>query len=211
MSLSSNVIIEKNSLGSTEPFLIALDISIPGVTEPIHIVRNTDDITWRGFTYLAVPFEISELSETSVDEVPNVTLSVSNIDNIIGSYVAEYDLYTKQKGFSPIDVTIYVLSNADLNNAEPIAAFELMLLQPSINAENVAFTLGAQNPFIMRFPLSRMLKDHCRYKFRSPRCGYTGNEVSCNKTLAQCRSYKNSTRFGGFTGIGKGGLSFAES
>jgi lambda family phage minor tail protein L len=211
MSLSSNVIVEKNSIGSVEPFLIALDITIPGVTETVHIVRNTDDITWRGFLYKAIPFEISELNETSVDEVPNVTLSVSNVDNIIGSYVAEYDLYNKQHGFSPIDVVIYIVSNADLTNPDPVATFSLMLLQPSINSENVVFTLGAQNPFIMRFPLQRMMKDHCRYKFRSPRCGYKGDAQTCNKTLAQCREYKNNTRFGGFPGIGKAGLSFAES
>jgi phage-related protein len=70
----------------------------------------------------------------------------------------------------------------------------------------VSFTLGAPSPFRVRFPRNRILKDYCRWRFKSTECGYSGGETTCDKTLAQCRLRSNSARFGGFPGVGHGGI-----
>jgi len=40
----------------------------------------------------------------------------------------------------------------------------------------------------------------------SGRCGYVGSEIDCNRSFARCQELLNHTRFGGFPGVGSGGL-----
>jgi hypothetical protein len=55
-----------------------------------------------------------------------------------------------------------------------------------------------------------MYRNICRYKkFKGTRCGYAGVEIICDRTLTRCRELANSRRFGGFPGMGAGGLTVA--
>ncbi len=56
LSLSSIAIEEKNKLATDSVFLICLEITIPGVAEPVRVVRNNEDLTWQGETWVAFPF-----------------------------------------------------------------------------------------------------------------------------------------------------------
>jgi len=38
----------------------------------------------------------------------------------------------------------------------------------------------------------------CNFVFKGPKCGYTGPETFCDKTLTQCETYGNAANFGGF-------------
>jgi len=207
--LSTEVIEQKNAMGSKDAFLVLLEITIPAITETIKLVSNTEDIVWRGSTWIAMPFEMEEISEKTQNEIPRINLRIPNVDRTIEAYLQEYDAYVKQYGPSEVTVGIYVVSSAQLADTNPVAYHEYVLVQPRSDSKYATFTLGAANPFRKRFPLNRILKNNCRFKFKSDRCGYTGTETTCNKTLIRCRELSNSNRYGGFPGVGAGGLSIA--
>lgn len=238
--LSSFGILQKNKLASDTSWLIMLEITIPGVSEPARVTSNNESVTWRGESWIAFPFELEEISEEGKGEVPRVELRVSNVNRVMESYLQDYDLYTKNNGYTPIEVRIYVvmhqaaasegvLTDSDTPGAvtdssiegvmadtlseiispEPEVEHLYELLQPRTNSMWATFTLGAANPFNQRFPPSRILKNHCRFIFKSTLCGYSGATTTCDKTLNACRNMNggsNSIRFGGFPGVGSGGI-----
>jgi len=212
LSLSSVVIAEKNKLASDSVFMLAMEITVPGVTDPIRVVRNSENISWRSKIWIAFPFEIAEI-EDSKGEVPRVEVRVSNVSRAMELYLQSYDLYCKVEGYAPIDVSIFVVNSLDLANDDPAVQYDFELIQPKTNSRWAMFTLGATNPFERRFPPGRMSKSHCRYRFNYPantdkRCGWTGTGFTdCGKTLSDCRARSNSVRFGGVPGLGAGGIS----
>jgi len=100
----------------------------------------------------------------------------------------------------------------DIANPDPEAIFEYELMSPRTDSMWATFVLGASNPFRKRFPMHRMMKNHCRHKFKDVMCKYAGATATCDKTLTACRAMNggsNSVNFGGFPGIGLGGLRLA--
>lgn len=208
-TLSSTAIEEKNKLIGNSVWLLALKITIPGLGTPIRLVRNNEAITWDGETWSAFPFEIDEVGDVSSGEVPRVDIRVSNISRAMEVYIQAYDTYIKTNGFSPVLVNIYVLNSLNLTSATPEVEHLFELKQPKTNSKWATFTLGAANPFNKRFPIMRILKNHCRFIFKGTLCGYAGVGATCDKTLTTCRSYSNSDRFGGFPGAGARGVRLA--
>jgi lambda family phage minor tail protein L len=210
LPLSSVTIEEKNKLATDSVFLIALSIIVPGLSDPLRVIRTDSDVVWAGETWIAFPFEIEEVSDQSKGEVPQVVVRISNADRAIEAFIQDYDTYVKTYGFSPMGVYIYIVNSKAIAldpYCDPEVEHYFELKQPKITSKWVSFTLGASNPFMRRFPASRVLKNTCRYRvFKGDRCGYVGAETSCNRTLVQCRLYNNSGRFGGFPGVGQGGV-----
>lgn len=213
--LSSIAIEEKNKLATDSVFLVALKMTIPGVADPIRIVNNNENITWKydGYTdgtWVAFPFTIEEITE-STGEVPRVDIKVSNVSRAMDVYLAQYDAYIKANGYSPVTVNIYVINTkviAGDDDAAPEVEHIFELKQPKADSMWATFTLGAMNPYNRRFPQNRILKNHCRFRFKGSdgRCGYAGVETTCNHTLARCRELSNSIRFGGAPGVGASGF-----
>lgn len=197
--------LEKNKLNSDSIFLIALDIDIPDVPEIIHIVNNNEDITWNATTYIAFPFSIDEMSESTSGEVSEFTIKVSNVNNVIGNYLRQYDAYVKNNGFEPISVTISVINTNNLDSATPEIQHKTVLIKPTLTRDTVTFTIGGVNAYNKTIN-TRMFRNACRWKFKSVQCGYDGVETTCNKTFARCKELANQSRFGGFPTIGNKGV-----
>jgi len=221
-----------------------LEITIPGVETPVRITSNNESVTWRDVSWIAFPFTLDPMPEDSRGEVPQFSLSISNVSRTMESYVQSYDLYQKTNGSSPITVSIYVVNNMasfssgvvtdttadgavtstaedgavtdelyDISNPDPEAVFEYELTLSKMNSTWATFVLGASNPFRRRFPAHRMMKNHCRHRFKDVLCKYVGATTTCDKTLTACRAMNggsNSVNFGGFPGIGLGGLRLAK-
>jgi len=212
LPISSTAIREKNLLTTDSSWLLALEITIPGVGTPIRVIGNNSDITWRTYTWQAFPFELDEISDGNKGEVPRVDLRVSNVSRAMEVYLSDYDTYTKANGYSPVTVSIFVLNSKNLASTVPEVEHIFELTQPKTNSQWATFTLGADNPFSRRFPVHRILKQHCRFVFKDAFCGYAGATAMCNKTLPACRAMaggSNSARFGGFLGVGASGLRLA--
>ena len=210
LTLSAIAIEEKNKLAADSVFLVCLEITIPGVVEPVRVVRNNENLAWKGETWVAFPFEIDEIGDNAKGEVPQVNIRVSNVSRVMEAYLQDYDAYCKTNGFSPITVAICVVNTRAVaadGNCDPEVEHLFDLKSPRTDSIWATFLLGASNPFTRRFPQGRILKNFCRHKFKGNRCGYSGAETVCDRSLARCRELANSSRFGAFPGVGYGGLS----
>lgn len=210
MALSSAAVTEKNKRNNADSvFLYCIEVTIPGTEEPARVVLNTENITWRGVEWVAGQFSIEGLDSKSSGEVPQCTVSISNVNRVFEKYVQDWDTYCKNNGYSPIEVTLFEINTADLENEEPCAEHTYVLKQPSTDANYAKFVLTASNPNNRRAPFNRIRKDWCSYAFKGARCGYSGEATECDHHLATCRTLGNSARFGGAPGAGKTGLTLA--
>jgi phage-related protein len=200
LELSSTVITEKNKLANADSvFLVALQITIPGVATPVRVVANTDNITWRGATWQALAFGIAEIRDVA-GELPRVEVWVSNINRAMEAYLHQYDYYTKVNGYRAVECKIFVINTYDLANTNPVAEHDFILIQPKTTPQRATFILGASSPWGYRYPMNRMVPT-CRWRtFKGSQCAYAGAETECNRTLTRCRELNNSHRFGGFYG-----------
>ena len=207
---SSIVIEEKNKLASASAWLLALEITIPGLSAPVRVVQNDEDITWRGETWVAMPFDLGDVADEKTGECPQVEVRVANVNRVVESYLHEWDAYCKTNGYETISFTLFLLNSADLANTDAAVEHSWRLDQPAADNEWVTFRLGGDDLTRVRFPRSRVLKNVCRYKtFKGSRCGYSGTATSCDRTLTTCRALDNSARFGGAPGVGGGGFKIA--
>ena len=208
MPLSLTAIQEKNKLGTDSVFAVLLDITIPGIAEHIMITSNGDDIVWVGDTYLAFPFEIGELNEDGKGELPQWVITLDNRQRVIEQYLQQYDNYLKANGIdgNEIKCVCHVVNTKDLANPEAVKTVYFELSQPTTTPETATFTLEADSPFNITAPKRRFIKSFCYWKFKGVECGYTGAQTTCDKTLTRCKELVNSTRFGGFPGVGNGGV-----
>jgi lambda family phage minor tail protein L len=208
MALSLTAIQEKNALGTDSIFYILLKIVIPGVDNPITITNNGDDVQWDSTSWLAFPFNISELTEDGSGEIPQWTITLDNKQRVIERYISQYDQYLKTYGIenNQIKCTCFIINSKELDNPEPIKEVFFELSHPSTNAETATFVLNADSPFSIMTPKRRFVQEYCYWKFKSIECGYTGTDITCDKSLSQCKSYGNSGRFGGFPGVGTSGI-----
>jgi phage-related protein len=195
---------EKNKLSNSGYTIVLFEITVPGLADPIRITSDNINTTWNSETYVAFPFELDEISEASTGEIPTVELRVSNHSRALERYLQDYDVYVKANGISPIDALLSVVHSAHLNLTTAEVEYEFRLKKPMTDQNWARFTLAGDNLFLQRFPLNKMYKNRCRYRsFKGTRCGYTGAVTTCDRSLSACRALSNSTRFGGFPGMGR--------
>lgn len=199
LSISSDAITEKNKLSSSSPWILLLEIAYPGET-PVRVAYDTDNVTWDGETWYAAPFELGDMEESNSGEVPTVTLAVQDIERRITPHLDDYD------GGVGATATVRIVHSDYLAGAAELEE-EFELLSVAIDHLNtIHITLGTDNLTNRRSPPNRYLKGHCRYKdFKGTLCGYSGAETECDRTFERCRELNNSTRFGGFPGVGSSG------
>ena len=207
MSLSNQTIQDKNALVTDAVFLVLLEIQIPDVPT-IRLVNNTEDITWNSQLWQQFPFEFTDISEGSKSEVSQWDIKISNTNRVIERYLHKYNQYLKLNGVEGNDITciIRVVNSKDLANTTAILEHTALLQQPTTNSQWATFKLSAKNPYNKQFPPRKIFKNFCGWKFKSTQCGYLGAGEFCDKTLTTCRSYSNSSRFGGFIGVVGRGL-----
>lgn len=197
-NLPVNLILEKNKLTTTNPWIVLLDINIDN--NMIYICNNNENITFQGRTYTAVPFVLEPVKSDLKGELPTVTLRISNVSAYLMTYMEQYS------GGVGASVLLRVVNTAYLSENYAELEMNFDVIKSEASSEWVSFTLGAPSPLNKRFPLYRYLANHCRWQYKSVECGYTGPLASCKKTLDDCRNHNNSKRFGGFIGLSRMGV-----
>jgi phage-related protein len=205
--LSSAAITEKNKLSTSGVWIVLLEINTDAVASPIRVTSNNENTVWNSHTYVPFPFEFDEISEGTVGETSSVNLKIANASRAIELYLQEYDTYVKTNGPAPITLTLSVVNSLNLYLTTAEVEYEFTLKKPSSGPLWATFALSGDNLFNIRFPLNRMYKNRCRYReFKGDRCGYTGVETTCDRSLSRCRELSNSERYGGFPGMGRSPL-----
>lgn len=205
LQLPSNMILAKNRLASTDPWLVFLDIDIKDSDKVsqqiINVVNNNEDIIWNGVTYYAYPFKIGFPKLTSTGDIPSIPLDLGNVYQVLHIYFEQYD------GGIHSTVTLRViLIESGVPVDTPDLTMEYDVLVAKANDEWVHLTLGAPNPLRDRFPLERYIANHCKWKIGIPECGYVGELTPCERNLTACRDRENSHKFGGEIGLNPNGV-----
>jgi len=212
MSLSAVAYLEKNKLASTGVWIVLLKIQTPkGII--IRICANTEDVIWPvtgGDTYIAFPFELDEIGESSKGEIPQLTIRVSNVSRVMQSYMEAEDGMVNSEVIIRVVHSTHITTaskGVGIHNLNPEAIAYYDIIDSNVDNQWASFILGASSPFRMRFPRNRVLRNFCRYKvFKGAQCKYVGVQTTCDRTLYTCRNtMKNSNNFGGAPGIGSGG------
>jgi phage-related protein len=200
--LSDALIAEKNALSTANPWLVLVDITIPGVSGTIRLVNNTEDISFAGQVYTAANFILEPPKFSSKGDIPSVTLKVCNVAQTMEPYMEEYS------GGIGSTVTVRVVNAGLLNENYSELEMTFDVIGASAETDWATFQLGAPNPLMFRFPLDRYIAGNCRYMahYKGAECAYSGDLPDCTGTLDDCRAHGNSIRFGGFPGLSGGGF-----
>jgi len=199
-NLPASAIIEKNRLATPNAFLLLLDVEI-GDSQKIYLARNTEDVVFNGNTYIAFPLEVDPVKQSSGGDIPTLSLRVANESRALEAYLEELDGLVGKK------VVLRIVNSAHLADVALELTFDILATVP--DAHWVTFTLGAPSPLRMRFPRHKYLADHCNWVPGGAECGCAAAAGVCAKTLAACRGYNNSRRFGGSIGLSNPGVRLA--
>jgi len=202
--------LQKHRIDSTAPWFVLLDIypNKNDKTIVLRVARNTDDVIWRGNTYIAFSFEIDGVTQDSQGQLPNVAIRVSNVNRAVQGQLEPY------QGGIGATVVLTVISAADMTG-DPVQQYTWTILEASAADDWVSFTLGAPSPMLKKFPAGIFVKNRCGWVFNSPtlqgtldpagaQCGYEGGLTTCDKTLSGpngCQVHGNQLRFGGVPGV----------
>jgi phage-related protein len=156
-------------------------------------------VTWHGNLYQAFPFELGEVSETSDDSDPNVSLKVDNVSQALQYAVEE------ARGANGTEVILRVVNTEAMDGDAELEEY-FVVVKTSIKEDFITFTLGNEYSARTRRPLNRYMKNNCPFKYKDIRCAATSNLEGCAHTLQDCRARNNSMRFGGFQGIDQKGV-----
>ncbi|MCP4341370.1 MAG: hypothetical protein GY799_21445 [Desulfobulbaceae bacterium] len=202
LDISTNAIAEMNKMNTDSRWILLLTFIYSNET-PVRVCLDNTEITWGGNVYSPASFELSGLTETKDSETPGVPLTVHDVNRAIIPVLQEYD------GAIGSTVVLSIINSTQISSSTPELQETMEILECSFDEDGViTFKLGAEDLSSRACPPSRYLKNHCRFKFKGTdgRCGYTGSETKCNRTLARCRALNNQSRFGGFVGLGTSGV-----
>jgi len=199
LPLSTAAIFEKNRLASSGAWILLCQITLTDGTV-IRVCQNDEDVIWNGEQWVAFPFEIDVIGFERKGEIPRAVAKVSNVTRAIEGYL--------QSGGGGVGSSVWlaVVHSDHLDLTEPEIEADFICTSATSDAKWATFSLGAPSHFRRRVPQCRIRKNNCRFRFKSTECGYSGTETDCDKTLAACRSFNNSVRYGGFPGIGSGSV-----
>ncbi len=199
-SLAAALILEKNKLSSTSPWLIFLDLDIGGTS--LYLVQNIENISFGGHDYTAFPFTLDTWTETTQGDVPQLKIQVSNVSRIIQVYAEAV------VGAVDSTVTLYLVNSDNLGEDYADLTLNFRIVKTECDAMWVTFYLGLPSPMHMRFPRYRYFGEHCNWIFKGAECGYTGATTTCDRTFSTCGTLQNTERFGGFIGLSRSGIRF---
>ena len=200
--LSVATVIEKNRISSAFAFIPVLDIAVKNpetgaIVETLHFARNTEDLVYDEKTYVASHFDF-DIKHASGSQ-PELKLSVVDYSRAIQARMQEF------AGGVGSEVTLTIVNTGNLDQP-PEVQEHFEVTGASAADYTVEFTLGSENPLMMRFPRGRIYKDRCRWRYKGAECGYSGPLATCDYTLQGengCAAHDNTRRFGGFPGISK--------
>jgi phage-related protein len=184
-------ILEKNKLASDAPFLVLLKLSYEGLSEPVCLARNTEDVTWNGIVWEAYPMNFGTNTVDGQEE-PSLQVTVSNAGGLLQKYLQEH------QGFGGAEVSIYIVHASYLDNTTPLDEFNFQIGNTSYDEQWITFKLTSSSEIVNRFPFATYAAHYCPYKFKSVRCGYNGLATGCNNTADSCLI---PSRFGGEEGM----------
>ena len=206
-SLTLASAVDKNKLSSDNVYLLLLEVDVMDpstgkVRETMYIANNNENITFGGTVYTAIPFECELVQDK--DSAPTATLTVYDFTQTILAAL-------NQEGWSlswPARFKVINTKNMDSGEVDLEQNFRLLDATAGSDKFSVSFTIGAENPLALRFPVRQQFRNRCAWGYmggyKGPKCKYAGTMDSCDYTFTGpngCIAHGNSLNFGGFPGV----------
>jgi len=192
--LSTAAILEKNRLSSSGAWLILLEMDferfIPGLV--VRCVLNNQNIQYQNHEYIAFPFTLDDITESSTGEIPAVPLKVSNIDRVLQSLIEPCG------GCCGAPVNIKIVHSLHLDVINPEIELDFVVIETDADENWVTFTLSVDRRFYERRPERRIMKSFCPFVYAESESGYKECLIDerlktaypdykdCPKTLSAC-------------------------
>jgi hypothetical protein len=154
MSRNTSLIFRQAVYGEEtgEAFIILLELSNPGLSQPIRVSSDSVDTTHNGNTYVAFPFDIA-LPDDTDENTPTARLTIDNVSREIVQAVRTVT------GAVNVNIKIVLASDTETVEAEfpdfqlRDVRYNVLTVEGSLNIEQFAqepFPAGKFDP--ARFP-----------------------------------------------------------
>ncbi len=158
---------------------------------PLKLTNLGDDFSFNGDVYSSAVIEQSEITSNSDGSVSDATVTAGNANGMIQYYDENYKLSGKM-------VTIRQL----FRGAQSYAEYSYVIKTVVCDSRQATITCGMGfDVFLTDIPNRIILKDFCRWQFKSEDCAYAGSDSTCSKQFSDCLRKGNTPNFGGFPGI----------
>jgi len=206
---------EKNLLATGAQWVWLYEIEVP-TTPPTRyrFVRTQEQISFRGNIYYPFPIVHSVVRQSESGDLPEVTLTASNVSREI---IATLESYRGLIG-QPVRI---LLANMEALEFAPIIEHDFRIMSMTATEEACSARLGDLPLYQTFFPAQRMMRFFCRHQYRGGACGYSVDTsdaeflATCDKSLdgangcevhgaseaAAGVTVEHPDRFGGFPGI----------
>lgn len=193
--------IDKSKLASNVVYTSLFEMDVldrvsGAVIETVRLAENNENFTYKGNTYVAMPFEFD--IARSKNELPTLSISFYDMTQTLHGKLEE------TRGATDFPVRLLIISSVNPAQAEIEEHFTVSSAESDSENYSIKLTLGSENPLTQRFPARLMFRNRCPWKYRGVECRYSGPLASCDYTLNGangCDVHNNSVNFGGFPGI----------
>lgn len=195
-TLSAALLIEKNRLASTYPWVTLVHFSFTAPIGHIYLVNNTENVTYQTQVYTAFDIQVELPADATGQQIPECKIIAANQSRAFESMIVD------TLGGVDTPVTITLVNTNNLAEDYSDLTWGFTILQTTCNAKEVSMDCSLYSPLDKRFPPDRYFGTNCRYKyFKSTECKYSGAVTICNRSFDACKALSNLTNFGGFLGI----------
>jgi len=215
-TLNASFVEKKNALEGTAPIkLLAIEYadSAASVVYWAAWDKNVDYFlpgTATAQTYTAAPVNISDISYSSVESAPSMSVTISNVDRTVTAFLEQND-GLRGRGITIVKVFKELLGNSNANVTE-----KFYVDGAQTTRDSATFSLVPKTTiYNITIPYRVYRRDQCQWSFKGINCLGTTTIATpainatlasslittCLKTLASCDSYNNTSRYGGFPGI----------
>jgi phage-related protein len=178
--MPANLTALKNQLSQPGAWVWLLTIVLPDSGGTLRYAANTEDVVYGGNTYSAFNFSIGSFNCDSGGEIPEFSMSVTNVGYVLQDYMRTYN------GLMGGTISFVQVNTTYLSEDYSEDVVTLTIVGTDNQWPDVQFTLGVPSAVRYRVPEDRFNPHSCRHKFKCTRCGYTGVLTTCNRNPDDC-------------------------
>lgn len=177
--MPANLTAQKNQLSQPGAWVWLLTIVLPsGPT--LRYAANTEDVVYGSQTYSAFNFTVGGFSCNTDGEIPELTMTVTNVGYVLQDYVRDYE------GLIGAVVSFVQVNSEYLAEDYSEDAVSFTVVHTENTWPDVTLTLGVPPAVRYRVPEDRFNPHSCRHRFKSTRCGYAGALTTCDRNPDDC-------------------------
>jgi len=185
---------QKNALhgGSPEIWLVELYRDASNVVR--YAIPCEEDITWNSLTWS---------KKGGLIEPPQADIAGGQQDMITTIGDADHTDVDRLAAGEYVDhkATVYLVNRANLADTSDYIKYRGVIVEANVEEGIATLVIGLYAFRYVVIPRCAMDRDRCSNDFKDARCGYTGVDTTCGKSIDDCDAKSNKARFRGFPGM----------